>query len=224
MEWMPIPSKFPFKRPEPPAAPALDSRVDELREAARLIPPTLLAERVSAQYLELGPDRGEIHLPLFDSPVTVTYPNLTAFSNNDDILPASVQALLLYHLVTSNGAPLVGKWVSFADLLDGRMYAQAFQGYSGDIVRDTVSDDLKNLKTACLVLGGQPLELGSASFTFSALPRVPLLLTFWLGDEDFPSSCKVLFDASAREHLPIDVCAILGSMLTGKIVKKLKST
>jgi hypothetical protein len=44
------------------------------------------------------------------------------------------------------------------------------------------------------------------------------MLTYWLGDEDFPSSCKVLFDESASHYLPIDACAILGGMLTRKII------
>jgi len=54
---------------------------------------------------------------------------------------------------------------------------------------------------------------------FQALPRVPLMLTYWLGDEDFPSSCKVLFDESASHYFPIDACAILGSMLTGRVIR-----
>ncbi|MDL1911699.1 DUF3786 domain-containing protein, partial [Chloroflexi bacterium CFX6] len=53
---------------------------------------------------------------------------------------------------------------------------------------------------------------------FQPLPRVPLMTTYWLGDEDFPSSCKILFDESATHYLPIDACAILGSMLTRKII------
>ncbi len=111
-----------------------------------------------------------------------------------------------------------------ADLPDGRMYNQAFQGYSGDLIREAVANNLEIFKSACLALDGHPVELGSAAFAFVALPRLPLLLTFWPGDEDFPASCKVLFDASARDHLPIDVCAILGSQLAGKIIRRIQSS
>jgi hypothetical protein len=44
------------------------------------------------------------------------------------------------------------------------------------------------------------------------------MVTYWLGDEDFPSSCKILFDASASHYLPIDGSAILGSMLVRKLL------
>jgi len=61
-------------------------------------------------------------------------------------------------------------------------------------------------------------HFGSASFIYNALPRIPMMVTYWLGDEDFPSSCKILFDASAPHYLPTDACAILGSMLTRKLL------
>jgi hypothetical protein len=40
----------------------------------------------------------------------------------------------------------------------------------------------------------------------------------WLGDEDFPTSFRFLFDDSIRHHLPTDACAILGNMLTRKLL------
>jgi hypothetical protein len=217
------PQRVPFKWPEQQTPPALESRAGELRASLDLIPAETLASRTGVSYLEIGPARGEFHFNLFGNAVIGAFPNLTFFAVTGDKLPAFQQALLLYYFVSADGAPLTGKWVSFAELPGGRMYNQAFQGYSGDVLRDAVSNNLDKFKTACFALGGQLLELGSASFTFSALPRVPLLITYWLGDEDFPASCKVLFDASATHYLPIDGCAILGSQLTGKIVRKIKS-
>jgi hypothetical protein len=45
-----------------------------------------------------------------------------------------------------------------------------------------------------------------------------LAVVYHLGDENFPASCQILFDASACHYLPTDVCAILGSMLTRKLL------
>jgi hypothetical protein len=212
---------FTFKWPEPQTPPGLVARAGELRASLEQIPRETLAARTGASYLEIGPGRGEFHFNLFDKAIIGAFPQLTFFDAAGDKLPDFLQALLLYYFATADGAPLTGEWVSFADLPDGRMYNQAFQGYSGNVVRDIISNQLEKFKTACLALGGEPLDIGSASFTFSALPRLPLLVTFWLGDEDFPSSCKILFDSSASHYLPIDGCAIIGSQLTGKIVKRI---
>lgn len=198
------------------------ARLDELRLTLRFQDPDLIAERSGVPYLMLGPGRGELHIPFWEDVCILSFPDLIGYNNHDDLLPDFQQALLLYYLNTADGAPITNKWVSFADLPDGRMYNAAFQGYSGDEIVKAFGFDLEAFKSACLKAGGKPVELGSASFTFQALPRVPLMLTYWLGDEDFPSSCKILFDESACHYLPIDACAILGSMLVRKLVMSRK--
>jgi hypothetical protein len=194
------------------------SRVDELRLALRLLDPGLVAVRSGSSYLTLGPDRGELHVPFWGNVCVLSFPELICYNCKDDHLSDFHQALFLYYLLTSDGAPLTDKWVSFADLPDGRTYNAAFQGYSGDEVVKKFGFDLDGFKSACLRTDGKFIDFGSASFVFQALPHVPLTLTYWLGDEDFPSSCKVLFDESASHYLPIDACAILGSMLTKRVI------
>ena len=203
-----------------PSKPALASRVDKLREALQQIPVNLLAEHAGAGYQALGPGRGEFRLSLFDSPVLITYPGLVGFdAKTDDELPLAFQAVLAYYFHTSDGAPLTGQWVSFADLPDGRMYNQAFQGYSGDELVKAFQLDVEAFKAACEKGGGVATLAGDAAYIFYALPRLPLLVNYWYGDEDFPSACKILFDSSVNQYLPTDVCAILGSMLTRRLVK-----
>jgi Domain of unknown function (DUF3786) len=200
--------------------PALASRVDELREALQQIPANLLAERTGASYQAIGPGRGEFRLSLFDSPVLVSYPGLVGVdAQKDDELPLPFQAVLAYYFHNSDGAPLTGVWVSFADLPDGRTYNRAFQSYSGDELVKTFQLDLESFRAACKMGGGVATLFGDAAYLFYALPRLPLLVNYWCGDEDFPSSCKVLFDESTSHYLPTDVCAILGGMLTRKLIK-----
>jgi hypothetical protein len=202
-----------------PASSHLGDRADELRKALRLLDPELVAARSGIAYSAPGPGHGEFHFPLWGESVFVSWPNLTCNDKNGDEYPLLIGALLLYYLVTSDGSPLTGKWVSFADLPDGRTYSQAFQGYTGNEIVRAFGLDLDAFKSACVKAGGEAMSLGDASFSFRPLPRLPLLVTYWLGDEDFPSSCKILFDSSAAHYLPIDGCAILGSMLTRKLIK-----
>ena len=197
----------------------LTDRLDELRSALRFQDPELVAARSGVSWLMLGPDRGELHVPLWGKICVYSFPELKGYDCQDERLSDFQQALVLYYLVTSDGAPSTGRWVSFADLPDGRTYNTAFQGYSGDKVAKAFSLDLDGFNSACAKAGGHPVDMGSASFIFQALPKVPLMLTYWLGDEDIPSSCKVLFDESASHYLPIDACAILGSMLTQKVIR-----
>src|SRR5262245_59327509 len=183
-----------WRRSRSTQASALVERVDELRSALRLLDPEQVAVRSGSSYLTLGIGRGELHVPSWGNVCILTWPELTGYDNRAEPLANFQLAFLLYHLLTADGTPLSGKWVSFADLPDGRMYNAAFQGYSGDEVVKIFGMNLDAFKRACRAVGGVEIDLASASFTFQPLPQVPLLVTYWLGDEDFPSSCKILFD------------------------------
>lgn len=196
----------------------LIDRLHQLRSTLQAQDPSLVAARSGITHSTVGPDRVELQIPIWGDVCILPFPRLTGYNSRGDPLPDFLQTLLLYYLVTADGMPLTGRWVSFADLPDGRMYNTAFQGYSGDEIVKRFGMDLDTFGSACSKAGGNFIEIGSASFVFQALPRVPLMTTYWLGDEEFPSSCKILFDESAGHYLPLDACAILGSMLTHRLV------
>lgn len=197
----------------------LADRAQELRSALRYREPGLVAVRSGVNYLALDPGRGELHIPLWGKVCALSWPELTGCGEAAGQLSDFQQTLLLYYLITADGAPLTDHWVSFADLPGGRIYHTAFQGYTGDELVKTFGLELDSFKQACCLLGGRETVVGDASFIFEALPRIPLMVTYWLGDEDFPSSCKILFDASACHYLPIDGCALLGSGLVRKLLR-----
>ncbi|MDI6768863.1 MAG: DUF3786 domain-containing protein [Anaerolineales bacterium] len=188
---------------------------DELRRKAN--PQTLAAD--SGAEFQTANGLAEIRLSLFGKPVRVAFPDLVPVeAQSGQPLPDALQALVLYYLVTADGAPLEGRWIAFADLPDGRFYNQAFQGYSGNELVKYFGDDLTALEQAARKLNGLKIAYGDAAFAFHVLPRLPLAVVYHLGDEDFPATCKILFDTSACHYLPTDVCAILGSMLTRKLL------
>lgn len=195
---------------------ALARRVDDLRLEMRARAPQSLAASSGAVF-----ENGIFRLDLFGKPLRLSFPECQASDAvSGAALPTFLQALLLYYFVTADGTPPAGKWVSFADLPGGRMYARAFQGYSGNELVKAFGLDVNVFRQACESCGGARLEMGEAAYRFQALPRLPLVVTFWPGDEDFPSTSKILFDASACHYLPIDACAILGGMLTRKLLPR----
>ncbi|HEX7975458.1 MAG TPA: DUF3786 domain-containing protein [Anaerolineales bacterium] len=196
-----------------------ERRVAELRAALSSADPIRLAESTGARY-QIGPgSQNCFHLPFFGQEVRVSFPEFIAVDpESGKPEPVFDQALLAYYFYTADGTYLAGRWVSFGELPGGRFYNQAYQGYSGQELSRNFGDDWAGFQTAAQSLGGLPLLLGDGAFTFQSLPRVPLLAVFWQGDEDFPSSYQILFDASATHYLPVDVCAILGGRLARKLI------
>jgi hypothetical protein len=193
-------------------------RVDELRSLLRLSDPIVLAQRIAGRYLESHPGEGSLHLSLWGREVSLSFPALIAFDESGRELNPASQALLVYHVYTSDGSPAAGHFIAFSELPDGKFYAQAFQGYTGDELRRHFGDDGLRFDGAARKQGGQAYPLGDAAFAFQFLPRLVLLVVFWAGDDDLPPSYQVLFDAAASHHLPTDACAIAGSMLTRRLM------
>ena len=199
---------------------ALAIKVDDLRQDLSGVDPYILAMRIGANFFAPPEGKSYLEIPLWGKPVLIGYPDLVAYDAiTAQELSISTQALLLYHLVTSDGAPLQDRWVSFAELPGGRFYNQTFQGYSGNELVRAFGNDLEAFRRACIQINGITEPTGDAAYRFEVLPRLPVLLVYWQGDEDFPPSIKVLFDASACHHVPVDVCAIVGGSLAGKLIK-----
>jgi len=212
---------FKGKKISHPSPSALAGRVDELREVLKQIPVNLLVERTSANYQAIGPGRGEFRLSLIDSPLVITFPDFRVFDTQDSELPPFVQTMLMYYFDSPTAIPVTGKWTSFADLPEGRVYDSAFQGNTGNVLVKTFGVDGVSLRMVCEGLGGKALgSYGDVAYVIQALPCVPVLVNYWLGDEDFPSTCKFLFDESVSHFLPIEACAILGGILTHRILKQ----
>jgi hypothetical protein len=127
--------------------------------------------------------------------------------------------MLAYYFETSDSVPLSGEWISFKQIPGGMFYAQAFQNYSGDKLLDIFGDDLDAFIEANKKIDGQRELFGSVAFSYQILPHIPIMVVCWLGDDDFSSSYRILFDSTAHHHLVVDGYAILGGNLARKLIR-----
>ena len=77
-------------------------------------------------------------------------------------------------------------------------------------------------ETACRSLGAKSVKDDSAYdlvMTFDALPKVPLSLRFNDREEDLPAQSVMLFQKSAEVCLDLRAMVILGTYLTGNLIK-----
>lgn len=195
----------------------LARRVDDLRAELRERDMASLARNTGAEYAD-----GRFQLEVWNRKVTISEEDFVAIDDGSgQACDPLTQAMLAYYFHTSDGTAVGGGWIAFRELPDGQFYASAFQGYTGNKLASLFGSNIDSFREAANGIEGQLQHIGDAAFRFQALPRVPVAVVCWLGDEDFPSSYRVLFDQSIDHHLPTDACAILGSMLTSKLSKAL---
>ncbi|KAA3656676.1 MAG: DUF3786 domain-containing protein [Chloroflexi bacterium] len=191
-------------------------RIAELRRVLEGREAAVLATNTGAILTEKG-----LHLNVWGQPVRVTVPGFVACNTvKRQALDMMTQALLAYYFYTSDGMSPAGLWIAFTELPDGRFYTNAFQGYTGQKLVRAFGNDVVGFGETAVAIGGSKVEFADAAFQFQILPKVAVLVAGWMGDEDFPPSYKLLFDANTSHHLPTDACAIIGSMLTGKLLKQ----
>ncbi|MBK7917005.1 MAG: DUF3786 domain-containing protein [Chloroflexi bacterium] len=189
-------------------------RVEELRRDLAQRDTAVLAAHSGAVLTDSG-----LALAVWGTAVHISLPNFIARSpTTGQALDPMTQALLAYYLHTTDGVPAAGQWIAFTELANGRFYTQAFQSYTGHKLAQVFGNDVGWFEETAVALGGTAVAFAGVAFQFQALPRVPLLVACWPGDDDFPPSYKVLFDGRVNHHLPTDACAIIGSMMTGRLL------
>lgn len=195
-------------------------RVEQLRAEIREKEARRLSVDIGASYHELKSDLVELRLAMWGREIRLMYPDLVAVdAASGEPLDTFNQAMLAYYCRVSDGTPQHHRWIAFSELPDGKFYTQAFQGYTGKEISKAFGDDVARFSAAAEKLGGVPQVLGDRAFSFQALPYVSLMVVCWLGDEDFLTSYRILFDASVSHHLTTDGCAIVGSTLTRRLIK-----
>ena len=57
--------------------------------------------------------------------------------------------------------------------------------------------------------------MGSAdgAWVFEALPKIPMMLTFYEADDEFPAEARTFYDLTAPNFLDLECLAVLGLIL-----------
>jgi len=161
---------------------------------------------------------GGVLVPFFGTPHRVTYPEGEVTAGVGSVHVAAA-ILLLHYLLTAGGAPPAGRWAAFRELPGGLFYAASFAARAeAPLARAfAAASALESFRSAAQSLGGEQLDLADTAFSFRPLPRVPLAVLVWLGDDEMPGEARVLFDAGAEDYLPPEDLAGLGGLLAGRL-------
>ena len=122
----------------------------------------------------------------------------------------------LNYILYGKGRPVSGSWVSFRELKDGKERYPLFQKRCeepmkrvADIYTDLFDDMVK-------IFSGKQVEKqfeSDISVVLHPLPKVPIMVCYWLPEDGLESSLNVFFDAVTDENLDIGSVFTLGAGL-----------
>jgi hypothetical protein len=128
----------------------------------------------------------------------------------------------LNYILYGEGLPVANKWVSLRELRDGRERYPLFQRQCEEPlqrVADSHTDLFDNIVQ--LFSGRQVAKQfqSDISVVLHPLPKIPILICYWLPEDGMNSSLNVFFDATADRNLDTDSVFTLGVGLAHMIKK-----
>ncbi|MFZ5634617.1 MAG: DUF3786 domain-containing protein [Bacillota bacterium] len=134
-------------------------------------------------------------------------------------VPYNDRTLILQYLCEASGLPPRGVWLSFLELPDGAHHYMPFQTDATGPLARIFGSRPESFVDAAVNFGGSPLSMGDYSFYIPALPRIPLAVVLWEGDDEFPPKSNILFDSVSPAHLTTAALWVLGVELAHKLIR-----
>jgi len=123
---------------------------------------------------------------------------------------------LLSYILHCSDIPLSGKWVSFRELKQGKMWEGLF-GQQCEIPLKRLADTHTDLfETLIEVFNGKKIEnhyQSDISLVLYPLPKVPILICYWKPDDNMDSELHLFFDSSSIYNINIEGIYALGTGL-----------
>jgi len=189
----------------------LDVTYQYARDKIAMKDPAAIAENAGVDY---DPTTGLFTVKYLGDNYTVSY-------QSDEIkmvagefeVPIINKILLLHYLINANGTPMQDKYISFKELPDGAIYIEPFTNRAVRPMLKYFAEKQEKFVELAHSIGGAKQKLGDTSVTVWPFPRVPITYVIWSGDDEFPASGNILFDASAPGYLPTEDYAMLSGMV-----------
>ncbi|HOD14468.1 MAG TPA: DUF3786 domain-containing protein [Spirochaetota bacterium] len=167
-----------------------------------------------------SPQGSALLLPFIGEELVITHPDITVTNaSGAGEVPMWEKILALHYLERATGAAPRGEQVAFKQLEGGLAYDTAFQRRTVDLLIKRFGPGLDGMAAAGAAAGGKRSDLGEHALSFRAFPRVEVVFVLWMGDEEFPPSGSVIFDASIADYLSTEDVAVLCNMIAVRIMK-----
>ena len=124
---------------------------------------------------------------------------------------------IVHYLLAAVEAAIEDEWISEKDIPGGATFFRGPHAIPTDLVTRTYQNDIAAFGSRCRALRGEPVEMGDAAFRFQITERLPVVVLYWLGDEDFPPEARMLFDRSICRFFALDVVFALAVEICARI-------
>lgn len=125
---------------------------------------------------------------------------------------------VLWYLVSARDIACANWPVKLEHIKGGEIFTKGSHVLPLDVVARKYGKDKEGFIRKGNSLGGELMTYGDAAIRLTPLPRIPVTLTLWLEDEEFPARADLLFDSTCDLHIPLDIIwsiAMMSALVMG---------
>jgi len=149
----------------------------------------------------ISPYEGTVHCHAENAPPAETY----------------FPIFIVHYLLTAAELEIENEWISEKDIPGGATFFRGPHAIPTDHVTQIFQNDVAAFGRRCSALHGEPVEMGDAAFRFQITTRIPAIMLYWQGDEEFEPEARILFDRSIHRHLALDVIYALAVEMCARV-------
>jgi hypothetical protein len=204
------------------------ARADDYKEAVQIASTQLrsrdphhVCRLAGALCTEKGGQPCGITLTFLGRTITMSWPDLAFHQDSDEEISIKQRIIILHYLNGAQEEGPRGDWISFQDIPSARFYLDAFnRRVKSPLIAAFGDHPDRLLSVAQELFGATRASIGDMSVQIQALPKVPIILVIWKGDEEFSSDGTLLFDRSIKDMLSAEDISELTSQIVYPLIAK----
>jgi hypothetical protein len=199
------------------------SRIDDYLQARKIAIEKLKSESFDALIERSGFEPAGpagFRVPFLDRLYSMDFPacNFIDLSEDAKEIPLQEQVVILHYLLGAGAGNPTGEPIPYREIPGASLYHSVFIKRAVDPLKSVFGRNPSRLSEVAGNLGGKKAAHGDVGIEFFILPKVPIQLILWEGDEEFPPEANILFDRSiAKIHSPEDA-AWMASLLVYRLI------
>ena len=199
------------------------ARVDDYLQAKHLAIEQLQKESFQTLVLQTGFETIDDHTfkaPLLDRVYGVTYPAFDFKVVSDETMQTPIQehVIVLHYMQGAETERLSGTWITYREIPGASFYFSVFVKRAVDPLKHVFGQNSAGFEAAAPQLEGKKITHGDTAFEFRILPKVPVQIILWQGDDEFPPEANILFDRSISNIFSPEDIAWLSGMLVYRLI------
>jgi hypothetical protein len=112
---------------------------------------------------------------------------------------------ILWYLASSKDIACTGRLVKLQNIKGGDIFTKGSHVLPLEPLARKYGRDKEGFIEKGKSLGGEPINLGDAALRLFPLPRIPVALSLWLEDDEFPARADLFFDSTCDLLIPTDI-------------------